>query len=186
MTGSRSAFREGTEVRSQKSDVRNQKSATYAEQDMTRDRSTRCALIVVCLVFVAAGCGATPVPVKGIVTLDTKPLPNASVMFIPQEPGGKEATGYTDGSGAFELTTSRLKDGALPGLYKVTVRYSESVTVPSSLKTAEEVQAWMAKAASKKSSVVLPDIYARPDMTVLKHRVPDDGDVKLELKSAKR
>jgi hypothetical protein len=120
--------------------------------------------------------------VKGVVLFNGKPLPKASVMFIPEGPGGKAATGYTNGDGVFELTTSRLKDGALPGSYKVTVQYSEGVDPPATLKTSEEVQKWLAGAV-RKPTIVIPEIYSRPDKTILKHRVPDDGDARLELKS---
>jgi hypothetical protein len=132
----------------------------------------------------AGGCGAKPVPVKGVVTLDNRPLANASVLFHSQESGGKDATGYTDATGAFELTTVRLKDGALPGLYKVTVQYSEPIEVSPELKTAEEVQRATTEASrSRKPTVILPEVYTRPDQTPLQHRVPDDGDVRLQLSS---
>jgi hypothetical protein len=134
----------------------------------------------------AAGCGSRTVPVKGVVTFDSRPLANASVIFIPMEPGGRDASGSTDANGAFQLSTFRPGDGALPGLYKVTVHYSEPVAVPAGLKTAEEVQKAMVKAsASHKPSFVIPPTYSRPDQTILRHRVPDDGDAKLVLKSAK-
>jgi hypothetical protein len=133
-----------------------------------------------------AGCGGSnTVPVKGVVTFDGKPLPNATVLFIPQEPGGRDAHGTTDDDGVFVLSTAGSADGALPGAYKVTVHYSEPATVPPTATNPADVQKAMAK-KTRKPSLVLPPIYCQPDKTVLKHRVPDDGDVKLELKSAAR
>jgi hypothetical protein len=145
---------------------------------------TRCwtAVAVGACSALLAGCGAKPIPTKGVVLFDGKPLPNATVQFHSQEPGGRDATGYTNAQGAFELTTNRTGDGALPGLYKVTVRHSEAVEVSPDLKSAEDVQKAMAQAgASRKPTVTVPEAYARPDQTPLTHRVPEDGDVKLEL-----
>jgi hypothetical protein len=140
------------------------------------------------LALSVAGCGAAKtVPVKGVVTFNDKPLANASVIFVTQEKGGRDATGTTDANGAFQLSTFVPKDGALPGLYKVTVHYSEAVAPPPNLRTAEDVQKALVKAgASKKPAVIIPPIYSQPDRTVLKHRVPEDGDAKLELKSGAR
>src|SRR5262245_47737825 len=124
----------------------------------------------------ATGCGAKPIPTKGVVLCDRKPLANAAVMFHAQDPDGRDATGQTDANGVFELTTFRLKDGALPGSYKVTVRYSEPIKVSPELKTAEDVQRAMVEAgAGKRPTIVLPESCTRPDQTVLKHRVPEDG-----------
>jgi hypothetical protein len=140
-----------------------------------------------CAAFAGGGCGRRPVPVRGVVTFDGKPLAHACVMFIPQEPGGRDARGFTDADGVFQLSTFRPRDGAFPGLYKVTVTFSEPVAVSPKLKTAEDVQKAMVKdGASRKASVVIPPIYSQPDRTILKHRVPEDGEVKLELKNGKR
>jgi hypothetical protein len=154
---------------------------------MSQRRSWVLALAGVCTPLLAAGCGARTVPVKGVVTFDGKPLAHAFVLFIHQEAGGRDASGTTDAQGAFRLSTFRPNDGALPGSYKVTVHYSDPVAVPPDLRAAEDVQAAMVKAgAGRKASVILPPTYSQPDRTVLKHRVPEDGDVKLELTGAKR
>ena len=137
-----------------------------------------------CAAIPAAGCGAKPVPTKGVVTVDGKPLANASVMFTCQEIGGKDATGFTDANGVFELTTARLKDGALPGLYKVTVHHSEMTEVAPNRRSVAEVQKAQSSAARKSS--VVPEIYTRQDQTPLQHRVPDDGDAKFQLRSARK
>lgn len=82
---------------------------------------------------VATGCGGSsgpklpdPVKVKGIVALDSQPLSNAMVYFVPM--GGVEmgtgATGVTDSTGAFELVTVKGRGkqaGAIPGEYRVSI-----------------------------------------------------------------
>jgi hypothetical protein len=149
---------------------------------MLRVTSWLLALAGACAASSAAGCGSRPIPTKGTVTLDGRPLADASVIFLSQEPGGQDATGYTDADGVFQLTTFRRNDGAMPGLYKITVRYSKPADVPPN-KSAADAQ--KAIGESQKAAVVIPDIYSRPDMTILKHKIPDDGEVKLELRSTK-
>ena len=156
---------------------------------MAQVRSWFLAVVGACTALVA-GCGSGLAPVQGIVTLDGKPLPNASVLFISQEPGGQDASGFTDAHGVFQLSTYRPGDGALPGAqpgrYKVTVHYSEPGQVPANLKTAQAVQKAATQAArAHKASIVVPAVYSRPDKTNLEQKVPAGGDVKLELKSAK-
>ncbi len=139
-------------------------------------------LAVVGLATAAAGCGSRSiVPVKGVVTFDGKPLAKASVVFSSQERGGRDASGFTDTDGVFELTTFRPKDGALPGLYKVTVHYSEAVAVPVGPQSPADAQ--RAAVTVKPSSVVIAPIYSQPDRTVLSQKVPPDGAVRIELKS---
>ncbi|HYT89085.1 MAG TPA: hypothetical protein VEL76_10285 [Gemmataceae bacterium] len=99
-------------------------------------------------------------------------------MLHSQEPKGKDAHGSTNASGAFELT-------ALPGLYKVTVQYSEPIELSSKLKTPDEVKKALLEAyASRKPSVVIPTIYTQVAKTPLQHRVPEDGDLKVDLPRA--
>jgi hypothetical protein len=119
----------------------------------------------------AAGCGVKPVPTRGTVAFDGKPLANATVIFTPDDPAGKAATGYTDAAGAFQLT-----GGALPGAYKVTVIHSEPVNVPPG-KTPNEVK----EASTMRKPSDVPAMYARVDQTPLRHRVPEDGDAKIVL-----
>lgn len=80
------------------------------------------------------GCGGSgnPVaPVQGVVTLDGKPVAEMVVTFTPvpgktesvgdvNEPG-KSATGSTDASGKFNLSTYERGDGALVGEHKVSI-----------------------------------------------------------------
>jgi hypothetical protein len=138
------------------------------------------------LVFLGSGCGGKLVKVQGVVLLDDKPLPRAAVLFIPEDLEGRGANGFTDDKGIFRLSTFRTGDGALPGSYKVVIQYSEEVAVPTHLKTPEAIQKEMGKAvSSKKPSLTIPPIYSQPDRTVLRQKVPADGEVKFELRSDK-
>jgi hypothetical protein len=70
------------------------------------------------------GCGESDslptVSVNGTVTLGGKPLEGAVVAFTPTGAEGQSASGTTDASGRYSLTT-RTSDGAIPGDYKVTI-----------------------------------------------------------------
>jgi len=65
--------------------------------------------LVVCTGMLAvSGCGGgdSPPPlavVKGTVTLDGNPLPNAAVLFTPTNGKGGASSGTTDSSGAYSL-----------------------------------------------------------------------------------
>jgi hypothetical protein len=67
-----------------------------------------------------AGCGQSEaVPVTGTVLLNGQPAANAEVIFTPTK--GRLASGSTDASGRFTLSTGAPNDGAVPGDHKVTV-----------------------------------------------------------------
>src|SRR5437762_3617626 len=82
--------------------------------------------IGLCL-FVVIGCGPQPprvAKVAGRVTLDGKPLPKASVTFVPmatkenQNPG-KTAQGITDQDGRYELSVDASTPGAVVGKCRI-------------------------------------------------------------------
>ena len=81
---------------------------------------------------VFAGCGGgederDPVyPVTGTVTRNGTALEGAVVTFVPQGEGAKAATGTTDASGKYTLTTWAQGDGAQVGSYRVTVTKYDS------------------------------------------------------------
>jgi hypothetical protein len=76
------------------------------------------------LLIAGGGCGdrRSPVPVSGTVTVDGQPVEGATVTFHPLDDDreGRPATGLTDKTGTFRLTTG-TEDGARPGAYKVVV-----------------------------------------------------------------
>ena len=80
-----------------------------------------CCLLTALLV-VLCGCGERGqklVKSSGVVTYKGKPLPEASVTFVPTE-GGLPSIGRTDPSGRFELTTSG-RPGAPLGSFDVAI-----------------------------------------------------------------
>lgn len=83
-------------------------------------------LVALCCLMAVIGCGREndapdTVAVTGIVTYQGNPVPNLSVGFVPEK--GMLATGTTDSSGRFELTTSAPGDGAIAGSYKVAINF---------------------------------------------------------------
>lgn len=61
------------------------------------------------------------IPVSGKVTFKGQPVGGAIVSFAPKSQGGRAASGQTDASGVYKLTTLKAGDGALAGNYAVTV-----------------------------------------------------------------
>jgi hypothetical protein len=140
------------------------------------------------LVLTGTGCDSSGrlTPVRGVVTLDGKPVDNATVIFMPQQSGsGKQATGQTSPDGSFQLTTRNTNDGALPGEYRVIVQYEEGTEVPpaANMKDAKAGARKAQQKAKKPPKYVIPAIYTDPAKTVLKQKVPTEGPVKLELQS---
>ena len=95
-------------------------------------------LLVTGLVVVAAGCGAKIAPVSGRITLDTKPLVNATVIFTPdseeKNPGpGSQGKTNADGEFTLQLNTG-TQMGAIVGKHKVSITSYEGDdgSIPSS------------------------------------------------------
>lgn len=87
-----------------------------------------------CLLVGVLGCGGdhrpARVPVSGVVTMGGDPVEGALVTFMPKTPEGEAATGTTDASGKYVLTTFERADGAVPAEYSVKVAKYEAYTVP--------------------------------------------------------
>jgi hypothetical protein len=95
-------------------------------QDWNMRNATSLAALL--LVIVLVGCGSGDlVPVSGTITLDGKPLANASVTFQPVGLGSKEAGagsyGKTDANGRYSLRVISTKEqkGAVVGKHRVAV-----------------------------------------------------------------
>jgi hypothetical protein len=144
----------------------------------------------------SAGCGgAGLVKVKGVVTLDGKPLSSATISFIPIAGAGRPASGLSDADGNFQLTTHRTNDGAAPGEYKVTVTKEQAGEVAKIDRSRGELsmEAMFAKKdpearkklaqARQKVQLLVPRIYTDATKTPLKEVVPADGIIRLELNS---
>jgi hypothetical protein len=87
----------------------------------------RCWLLCAALALVP-GCRETQkfAPVSGVVTLNGKPLANATVAFSPiAQPGsidaGDGSVGKTNAQGEYTLTTSRGVAGAMVGKHRVRI-----------------------------------------------------------------
>jgi hypothetical protein len=142
-----------------------------------------CALVLLLLVAVG-GCGKEggKIPVNGIVKLDGRPLANASVSFIAETPGCRDAYGLTNADGVFYLTTAKVGDGVPPGRYKVIVK---PVAAPEPGVVHKSVQEAMKAAARKprRPAIVLPPRYSESSKTVLVQDVPPTGNVVFDLQS---
>jgi hypothetical protein len=148
----------------------------------------RLSSVCVGIVLLAGtGCGGSgkPVPVQGVVTLDGSPLPRATVLFLHQDAGGRDANGFTDADGVFRLSTFKTDDGALPGKYKVIIQpVAEIEESPTDLKRPEDFQREGAKRVKvKQPAAALPAVYVSPDKTVLSQQVPPEGEVRFDLTS---
>jgi hypothetical protein len=98
-------------------------------------RFVAAACLLVGLVGCSGGGGSlNSAAVTGTVTRGGKPVEGAMVSFVPQGQGARAAFGTTDASGRFSLTTLKPGDGAMPGLYGVTVEKA-SATAPASAPT---------------------------------------------------
>jgi len=106
---------------------------------MTRSESDRSfVLILWCAGVLMSGCskGPTPpqlVPVSGRVVYKGKPVPMASIQFLPdgsQGAPGFAAFGQTKPDGTFTLQTQPYGPGAAPGRYAVTIALEARGQVP--------------------------------------------------------
>jgi hypothetical protein len=89
---------------------------------MALSRCVRLALGVCFVSVLFTGCNSSgTLPVTGKVTKGGQPVEGAVVSFVPQAPEGNAASGTTDTTGTYKLTTFEHGDGALPGSYKVSI-----------------------------------------------------------------
>ncbi len=73
------------------------------------------------------GCGRgreRTYPVSGTVRIDGQALAGCMVMFRPEQ--GPMASGWLDDEGRFDLTTYRLRDGAVAGRHQVSLAPPET------------------------------------------------------------
>lgn len=124
-------------------------------------------LLVAAVAVGAVGCGAQEyktAPVTGRVTLDNKPLADATVEFAPVSAGNKNpgptSVGVTDAEGRYTLTVGddRKSKGAVVGKHKVIILLTPKQD-PTETK--------------RKHYVQLPPRYNRK--TELERDVPDKG-----------
>lgn len=134
----------------------------------------RSGFAVICVASVCLGCGSpeavdpTFPPVTGTVTLNGKPLPHATVTFLPiGENANNFAKGETDDSGHYELKGPRGGVGTGPGTYAVTVSL---MRMPNGSAPPADVPLIESGAVEK-----LPPMYSSQDRTTLQAAVTDQG-----------
>lgn len=110
---------------------------------------------------------------SGTVTYQGKPVEGATVVFAP-EGQGRAASGLTDASGRFQLTTLTASDGILPGKYQVAISKTEVVGGM----TEEESQAYTAEHGEPPAVTtkeLLPEKYKSPATSGLTAEVTEGG-----------
>lgn len=113
------------------------------------------------------------VSVRGVVSMDGQPLAGVTVLFHSQSVS-RTASGRTDASGRFTLSTFDPGDGAVVGLHKVTVQKVEHKTTPHPdgepfPPTVEEI--WHT-----------PKPYADVETTPLEANINAEGETDLQLR----
>jgi hypothetical protein len=155
-----------------------------------KSSSARYFLLIFLLALIPAGCSKNGlVEVEGTVLLDNQPVPDATVLFIPEGGTGQPAQGMTDENGRFQLTTFKDNDGALCGTYKVTVTKSVPPPQPPEAEPgdARSIMAHMkAIRQQKHEKSPLPAIYASEKTTPFRYTVPVEGKLVLELKTSEK
>jgi len=85
-------------------------------------------MFAILAMLLVAGCGGGTRPelgtVRGTVTLDQRPLPEAIVVFTP-DGGGRQSMGVTDESGRYTLRYIRNVPGAKVGTHQVAITMAE-------------------------------------------------------------
>ena len=130
--------------------------------------------------IILAGCGKKDdgnTFVTGTVTQGGQPLADARVVFIPESGTGEGASGKTDESGKFVLTTSTGKDGSgtKPGEYKVTVSKTKMEWDGKAYITVTQNDAEV-QVKDEKTVQLLPMQYANSVQTPFKATVTTNKD----------
>lgn len=138
------------------------------------------------VLLLLAGCAKEEVEptykVSGTITQKGNPVAGAIVAFTPVAPG-TAASGITDESGAYQLTTRSSGDGAVLGKYRVTImKYDEQKKVVPEQSPTEysENLSEMAKPSPLPKNL-LPAKYANPDASKLEAEVVK-GNNKFDFK----
>jgi hypothetical protein len=87
---------------------------------MTKNLFALWGSLLIVLTFLGCGrSGPEIASVEGTVTMDGKPLPRASVVFVPEQ--GRPSGAMTDEEGRFVLNFTQGRRGAIPGKNKVKI-----------------------------------------------------------------
>jgi len=121
-----------------------------------------------CVFTSGCGRGLRLVPVTGSLTLDGKPVSNASVLFVRVDEG-PAAFGVTDSQGRFELYTVNRRGAAL-GSYRVAVTLEQSVALPGTVGIDEIAPAAESLPAAR---LAIPEKFLSPDTSGLTAEVAE-------------
>jgi hypothetical protein len=146
----------------------------------------------------AAGCGGGYSKVEGTVQYeDGRPVPGATVVFVPVGGAGMSPSGYTDASGHFTLKTGNA-EGARKGKYKVLVTRSAKASDPPMEPGSPDAVKAMKKNVKKgglprkgpppagaSSDNELEARYAAADQTPLSAEIPPAGALTFTVKAKK-
>jgi len=133
---------------------------------------------------VVLGCGGEPdkikvIPVTGTVTLDGKPLEEATVTFLPQTAQGVAAAATTDKNGHYVLQTAGAhRPGAAPGQYTVTIMKIEVKPLRTQEESFAQAKSQGANAMplpTTESKQLLPAKYRNPALSGFTATVSDSG-----------
>ena len=154
------------------------------------NRSTGCPLASGLLAlsgFLLSGCGddgglERRYAVSGNVTYKGAPVKKGSINFVPVKPEGHAAAG-TIADGYYSLTTLNPGDGAIPGMYKITVDDRE----PDQQKMKAEADA-QAKKQGREFSQIPQEIQAKAmrkakGVVPGKYQIASTSDVEKEVKA---
>ncbi len=145
-------------------------------------------LLFGCLLIHLAGCGhADQIALyrtTGVVTLDGAPLSRASVVFSPTDAdSGSVATGLTDESGQFTLSTDG-RDGAAEGTYTVTVFAQDDAGARGGPLPPTGGPAGDGGDVRRRPKLLVPEKYTIPEQSGLTFTVePNSNDFEIELVS---
>jgi len=144
----------------------------------------RHALLAPCAILALAltGCGKGLSAVKGTVTLDGKPVDNATVTLHPVGDAGQPCAAVTRADGGFDIELPSGDRGALKGDYKITVtKFGPADSPPPESK--EQHRVAMIKRGSAYAKPLLPEIYGNLQTTPFETKVPPTDGLKLDLRS---
>lgn len=134
-------------------------------------------LPVLAILFLFAGCGSGPETglVTGVVTLNNKPLENASVSFFPSD--GRASGAKTNSEGKYELIFTRDQKGAIVGGHRVTISREDFVATDYTAEQGDIDE-------EDKEIEKVPEKYGNPETSGLTAEVASgENEFNFDLKS---
>jgi hypothetical protein len=131
--------------------------------------------IGMCVALALCGCSSRPArpptyPVSGTVTWKGRPVEAARIVFVPIAAGTEAASGVTDASGKYQLTTFVAGDGAQAGEYRVKVSKYDMKKA-----TTDEKKAYMTFEEEQKLVFTGDELPTPPAKNLLPKKFEDDA-----------